>query len=217
MTTTATSQIPAKPAPGEVIFIDNANWDLYEHVVEDPDFQHVRVTYDQGRMTLMSPLPIHEKIKRLAGRLIELATLELDIPISSFGSTTWKRRDLAKGLEPDECYYIQNEPLVHGRTDIDLTRDPAPDVAIEIDITHVSLDRPSVYAALGVPELWRYDGRRFTFVRRSSGGHYEPIDASEALPFLTPQIIDRFVQLALADENGALREFRDWLSHLPKE
>jgi Uma2 family endonuclease len=165
----------------------------------------------------MSPLPIHEKIKRLAGRLIELATLELDIPISSFGSTTWKRRDLAKGLEPDECYYIQNEPLVHGRTDIDLTRDRAPDVAIEIDITHVSLDRPSVYAALGVAELWRYDGRRFTFVRRTSGGHYEAITASEALPFLTPQIIDRFVQLALADENGALRAFRDWLSHLPKE
>lgn len=199
------------PAAVEMILLENVSWELYESLLREVEGQHVRITYDQGRMVLMSPLPIHDKVKKLAGRLIELATLERDIPISSFGSTTWKRQDLAKGLEPDECYYIQNEPKVHGRTDIDLKRDPPPDVAVEVDITHHPLDRPSIYAALGVPELWRYDGEHFTFVRRTEGGTYEPIATSDALPFMTPEVVERFVALAIADENGGMRAFRDWL------
>jgi Uma2 family endonuclease len=191
--------------------LEHASWELYELMLRDVEGQHIRITYDRGRMVLMSPLPIHERVKKLAGRLIEMATFELDIPISSFGSTTWKRQDLAKGLEADECYYIQNEPLVHGRTDIDLKHDSAPDLAIEIDITHSPVDRMSVYAALGVRELWRYDGERFEFVRRTGAGEYEPIAASDALPFMTPQIVDRFIALAIAGENAGLREFRDWL------
>jgi len=214
MTLIANSAAAAPVA--EMIAIDNASWELYELLLRDTDGQNVRITYDQGRMVLMSPLPIHEKVKTLAGRLIEMATFELDIPLSSFGSTTWKRQDLGKGLEADECYYIQNEPLVHGRADIDLTRDPPPDLAVEIDITHVPLDRPSVYAALGVGELWRYDGARFGFVRRTDSGHYESIAASRALPFMTPQIVDRFIGLTLADENAGLREFREWLHKLPE-
>src|SRR5260370_16850687 len=99
-------------------------------------------------MTLMSPLPVHDRIKKMTGRLIEFATFERDIPISSFGSTTWKRQDLARGLEPDECYYIQNEPLVPGRTDIDLKQDPPPDLAIDINLTHVPLHPPTIYPAL---------------------------------------------------------------------
>jgi Uma2 family endonuclease len=191
--------------------LDNVSWEAYELLLRDTEGQNVRITYDQGRMVLMSPLPIREKIKRLGGRLIEMATFERDIPVSSFGSTTWKRRDLAKGLEPDECYYIQNEPRVRGRTNIDLKRDPAPDLAIEVDITHNPLDRAGVYAALGVGELWRYDGEQFTFVRRTPEGKYEPVPASIALPFMTPEIVDRFVGLMLADENAGLRAFREWL------
>lgn len=214
MTLIANSTATAPVA--EMIAIDNASWELYELLLRDTDGQNVRITYDQGRMALLKPLAIHEKVKKLAGRLIEMATFELDIPLSSFGSTTWKRHDLGKGLEADECYYIQNEPLVHGRTDIDLKRDPPPDLAVEIDITHVPLDRPSVYAALGVGEVWRYDGARFGFVRRTDSGHYEPIAASRALPFITPQIVDRFIGLTLADENAGLREFREWLRTLPR-
>jgi hypothetical protein len=150
----------------------------------------------------------------MAGRLVELSTLELDISISSFGSTTWRRQALGKGLEADRCYYIQSEPIVRGRTDIDLERDPAPDLANEIDIPDFPLNRPSVYAALGVGELWRYDGARFNFVRRTTSSNYEPIASSVALPFMTPQIVDRFIGLVLADENAGLRAFRDWLRTL---
>ena len=184
---------PSKPLPGEVVSVDNVTWEQYERLVEDPTYYHVRITFDQGKMTLMSPLPIHDRIKTLTGRLVEFAAFELDIPISSFGSTTWKRRDLAKGLEPDECYYIQNEPLVHGRSDIDLGQDPPPDLAVEIDVTHNPLNRPNIYAALGVGELWRYDGERFQFVLRTAAGKYEPIPKSAAFPFMTPPDVDRFI------------------------
>lgn len=205
----------SRPEPGTVIVIENASWDLYERVVREMDERNVRITYDKGRMALMSRLPIHERVKTLTGRLIEFATFELDIPVCCLGSTTWKRKDLAKALEVDECYYIQNEPRVHGRTDLDLKRDPPPDLAVEVDITHVPVDRPSVYASPGVGELWRYDGARFAFLRRNSKGNYEPISSSAALPFMTPQIVDRFIALMLADENAGLRAFRDWLRSLP--
>lgn len=216
MTLTLPQTASSSPQQRGLIALENASWELYELLLRDTEGQNVRITYDQGRMVLMSPLPIHEKIKTLGGRLIEMATFERNIPVSSFGSTTWKRQDLAKGLEPDECYYIQNEPRVRGRTDIDLKRDPPPDLAIEIDITHIPLDRPSVYAALGVGELWRYDGERFAFVRRTREGSYEPIPASAALPFMTPEIVDRFVGLMLADENAGLRAFREWLQTVPQ-
>lgn len=215
MTVVANPLSFSRPPAGQIVVLENASWKLYESLLREMNGQNVRITYDEGRMVLMSPLPIDEKVKTLAGRLIEMATLERNIPISSFGSTTWKRQDLAKALEADECYYIQNETRVHGRTDIDLKRDPPPDLAVEIDITHMPVDRPSVYAALGVGELWRYDGARFFFIRRNSSGIYEPIAASAALPFITPQIIDRFIALALSDENAGLRAFRDWLRTLP--
>ena len=194
-----------------LIVLDNVRWETYESLLEDLQEQHVRITYDQGRMVLMSPLPIHERIKKLAGRLIEQATLELDIPIASFGSTTWRRQDLAKGLEPDECYYIENEPLVRGRSDIDLKSDPPPDLAVEVDITHNPIDRPSVYAALGVRELWRFNGEHFQILRRVSESRYDAIENSEALPFMRSDLIEQFVRLMIEDENGGLRAFRDWL------
>lgn len=205
----------SQPPPGGVTTIENASWELYERVLAELDGCNVRITYDQGRMTLMSPLPVHERVKTLAGRLIEFATFQLDIPVCCLGSTTWKRKDLKKALEADECYYIQNEPTIRGRTDIDLKRDPPPDLAVEIDITHVSIDRPSVYAALGVGEIWRYDGAHFHFVRRTATGSYEPIAASTALPFMTPEIVDRFIALVLANENAGMRAFRDWLKSRP--
>ena len=160
----------------------------------------------------MSPLPWHEKVKKLIGRMIELASLELMIPVSSLGSTTWKRRGLKKGLEADECYYVQHEHMIRGKKRVDLDRDPPPDLAVEVDITHHPFDRPSVYAALRVNEIWRYDGKRVTFLKLSNDGSYRPIDASEAIPALTPQVIDRFLAMfESTDETSLMRAFQEWL------
>jgi Uma2 family endonuclease len=210
---------PPIPLPGDYLVIDDVTWDRYEQLRTDTDDagSHVRITYDQGRMVLMSPLPIHEKVKKIAGRLIELTAIELDIPCACLGSTTWKRRDLRKGLEADECYYVQHEAQVRDKTRFDLTRDPPPDLAIEVDITHHPLDRPSIYGALGVNELWRYDGRVMHFLKLGEDRRYHPIEASEAFPALTPAVINRFISMIGAvGDTQLMREFRDWLRGLPQ-
>lgn len=195
-----------------LVELENISWGLYELLLRELDGQHVRITYDNGRMVLMSPLPIHEKLKRLLGSLIETTASTLDIPVAMLGSTTWKRRDIAKGLEPDECYYVQNEFRVREQDDFDLTRDPPPDLAIEIDITHSPLDRGSIYAGFGVNEVWRHDGQRIEFLKLNASGKYEPINVSEAFPNITPDLIDRFISLrkTMADTQ-VLARFRDWL------
>jgi Uma2 family endonuclease len=142
-----------------------------------------------------------------------LAT-ERKIPIRRLGSTTW-RRELRKGLEADQCYYVQHESLIRGRMDIDLQRDPPPDLAIEIEFTHHAVDLPDLYADLGVPELWRYDGHRLTVLHLSTGRQYAPAELSLAFPFLRPTELERFVAMApTTDETSILLAFRDWIRTL---
>ena len=112
----------------------------------------------------MTTSPIHEIYKHLLGRMVDTIGEELDIPMFGQGSTTFNREDVDRGLEPDECYYIANAGRVADRSQLNLETDPPPDLAIEIEITRNVLDRLGIYAALGVPEVWRFDGeiaRRF--------------------------------------------------------
>jgi Uma2 family endonuclease len=94
---------PKRPEAGEAILLHNVSWETYEALLKDLDEQHLRLTYDNGRLAIVSPLPKHDKVKKLVGRMIEHMSFELDIVVSSFGSTTWKSRKLRKGLEADEC------------------------------------------------------------------------------------------------------------------
>jgi Uma2 family endonuclease len=200
------------PPAGSQIVIEEIGWDAYETIRQETEGRGVRISYDGGRMVLMSPLPKHEWAKRRIGRLLEMATLEWGIPISSLGSTTWKRRDLLKGLEADECYYIQHEAQIRSRDDLDLANDPPPDIAVEIDITSVSINRQKIYASLGINELWRHDGRHLQFLKLGLDGNYHPIDRSDALPRLSPADIERFLAMfGTLDENSVLRKFQDWL------
>ena len=105
----------------------------------------------------------HETVNRTLAQLVSVIAEEMQVDIINAGSTTFKRRDLARGFEPDSCFYIQNEGRISGRAEIDLDTDPPPDLIIEIDITSPSLNTFPVYAHLGVPEVWRYDGTRVTF------------------------------------------------------
>src|SRR3954447_13161177 len=152
MTAIATStSLPIGPPVMEGI-----SWQTYETMLRELDTagSHLRVTYDRGRMVVMSPLPIHEKWKQIADRLIVVLAEYRDVPISAFGSTTWKQERLLKGLEPDQCYYIQHVSQILGQRDLDLETDPPPDLAVEVDVSHHPLDRLGIYAALGIPEVW---------------------------------------------------------------
>ena len=192
--------------------LKNISWQTYEALLKDLESQRgIRLTYDRGLLEIMTPLAPHERNSRLIGRLVEALTEELNIEICSFGSLTCKREDLARGLEPDECYYIQNKPVIRSLEQIDLNQYPPPDLAIEIDITSSSINRLALYAALGVPEVWRYDGSRL-IIYQLEGGEYRVCDRSSTFPLITSSEIIRFLELRKSNgETTLIRLFREWV------
>jgi Uma2 family endonuclease len=198
-------------SPDRVV-LRNISWQSYQSLIADFEQEPaMRLTYDRGTLEIRMPLDPHETSKKIIGRLIETATEELDLEIRSLGSRTCSRKDLAKGLEPDQCYYIQNEALVRGVEQIDLAQFPPPDLAVEIDITSSSLNRFSIYAALQVPEIWRYDGESLS-IHILIGGEYVLRDRSIALPALTVVDINHFLSLQSSiSENSLIKQFRQWL------
>ena len=192
--------------------LKNISWQTYEALLKDLESQRgIRLTYDRGLLEIMTPLAPHERNSRLIGRLVEALTEELNIEICSFGSLTCKREDLARGLEPDECYYIQNKPVIRSLEQIDLNQDPPPDLAIEIDITSSSINRLALYASLGVPEVWRYDGSRL-IIYQLEGGEYRVCDRSSTFPLITSSEIIRFLELRKSNgETTLIRLFREWV------
>jgi Uma2 family endonuclease len=192
--------------------LQGVSWQTYQSLILDLESESgKRLTYDQGTLEIMAPLPPHEQFKRRLGRIVETATEETGVEIASFGSTTWSRQDLNQGLEPDECYYIQNEQTIRGKSAIDLTQDPPPDLAIEIDYTHSSLNRMKIYKALGVPEVWRYDGSTFRMYRLIEG-HYQLISRSLVLPILERENIQQFLDISSTmGENAWICSFRQGL------
>lgn len=196
----------------ERVVLRGVSWELYEKILREIGDQPLYLTYDEGDLEILSPSRVHERWKTLIGRLLELLTLERNVPIESLGSTTFKRADLAKGLEPDECYYIQHEAAVRGRDDVDLDRDPPPDLVVEVDIAHHAVDRERIYAALGVPELWKFDGHRLEAWVLGPDRAYRRQDHSRAFPELAMQDLQRFLDMRRDhDETTVMRAFRDWL------
>lgn len=198
-------------SPDRVV-LPNISWQTYQSLLKDFDQEPaIRLTYDQGTLEIRMPLDPHESYKKLLGRLIEAATEELDIEIRSLGSRTCDREDLAKGLEPDQCYYIQNEAIVRGVEQIDLSLYPPPDLALEIDITSSSVNRMGIYAVLGIPEVWRFDGKTLTMMALSEE-RYEAIAHSVVFPRLTPEALIRFLdQRSQVGENAIVKQFRQWM------
>ena len=201
-------------SPDRVV-LKNISWQSYQSLIVDFEREPaMRLTYDRGTLEIRMPLAPHETYKKILGRLIEAATEELNLEIRSLGSLTCSREDLAKGLEPDQCYYIQNESIVRGVAQIDLAKLPPPDLAVEIDITSSSLDRFSIYAALKVTEIWRYDGQILT-IYGLGGSEYIIRDSSIALPRLKTGDILRFLSLSQSiGENNLMKQFRQWLKTL---
>ena len=206
-------------SPDRVV-LRNISWPTYQSLMGDFEQEPaLRLTYDRGTLEIRMPLAPHETYKKLLGRLIEAATEELELEIRSLGSRTCNREDLARGLEPDQCYYIQQEALVRDIEQIDLAHFPPPDLAVEVNITSSSLDRFSIYADLKIPEIWRFDGQSLKFYQLQAGT-YEIVERSAALPMITAQDLMRFVELrfthgdaarSAVSENNLVRQFRQWL------
>src|SRR5579885_1128764 len=149
--------ISSSPTSGLMILYD-VRWTTYEQLLADHEGRSSpRFTFDCGTLEITSPSAEHEKCNRTIALFVEILAEELKIDIEDFGSTTFRRSDLARGFEPDSCFYIKNEVLIRGKQEIDLSIDPPPDLVIEIDLTSRALDKLSLYAQIGVPEIWRYD------------------------------------------------------------
>ncbi len=196
----------------ERFLLNGVSWAAYEALVADLEHGSTRLTYDQGRLELMSPSRPHEWFGRLIGRMIETVTEELEIPIASTKSWTLKRVLKQRGLEADESYYVANEPKVRGRDDLTLECDPPPDLAIEVEISRPWVDKAPIYADLGVPEVWHYDGERLRVELLQQDGTYLESPTSAAFPFLPIGKLEEFLERrAETDETTWIRRFRGWV------
>jgi Uma2 family endonuclease len=153
----------------------------------------------------------HERPKKLIGQMIEVITEELETPRMSCGSTTFKDQLLDCGLEPDECYYIQHEAEVRGRT-IKLHVDPPPDLVVEVDVTTSVIDRFPIYAALGFPEIWQYVNGEIVIHMLQKNGQYVVKNESLALPVISVQkLVEHLDRCDETDETTWIRAFRQWV------
>ena len=198
---------------GATLVFEDVSWEEYEELLDELAHRPgCRVTYDEGKLQIMSPRPEHEKSKRVIERIIDTISDELDVNVEPFGSTTWKRKP-DKGAEGDTCYYVANAEHIIGKEDIDITKDPPPDLLVEIDSTNESVDKFGIYAAFGIPEIWRYNVKRNRFHMYSlKEGKYIEISASLSFPVLTPDVLVEFIDLSKTHgQKKALAAFRQWL------
>ncbi|HEX3657341.1 MAG TPA: Uma2 family endonuclease [Pirellulales bacterium] len=199
-------------SPADHLVLYGVSWETYTGVVIAFGERRLRHSYDEGTLEMMSPLKYHEWVKKMIGRLIDVCTLELDMQVQSIGSTTLGSEKAQKGLEPDDCYYISHEREVRGLSDYDPDRNPPPDLAIEVDATHKSLNRMEIYEALGVPELWRATKDGMVFYRLNRSGRYSKIPRSRELPLFTPALIDEYLALRnTKSETAIIRQFVAWV------
>jgi Uma2 family endonuclease len=192
--------------------LHNISWQTFEALLQETgEDRGSRFAYDCGTLEIMTPLFEHENPKSNFGNFIVALAEELGIEIKSAGSTTLKRKIVKRGIEPDNCYYIQNEPAVRGKQKLDLETAPPPDLAIEIDITSSSVNKFGIYSALGVPELWRYNGRVLKFYQLVEREYVE-CEFSIAFPIVSVTDMSRFIeQSKTSGEIALLKSFRAWV------
>ncbi|MBS3028009.1 MAG: Uma2 family endonuclease [Dolichospermum sp. DET50] len=204
------------PANTHHAILPNISWQTFETILtEMGNHRTTRLAYDMGILEIMTPLMPHEHNNRLLEHLVFALAQELNLNLKSTGSVTCKRQDLAKGVEPDSSFYIQNEPIMRNKQNLDLTQDPPPDLVIEVDYTSASIDKLPIYLALGVPEVWRYDYPVMQ-IYQMGDGVYIPCDVSPTfanLP-LTTEIPHFLAQSLEIGEIPMIEAFRDWVRQI---
>lgn len=203
----------AQAAINQKLILQGVGWDFYERILEEfADSNALHFAYDDGFLEVEVPTPKHEFPNRILQDLVTFISVELGVDVVNAGSTTFRKRSKAKGVEPDTCFYIQNESQIRGKLEIDLQKDPPPDLAIEVDITSPSLNKLPIYAALGVPEVWLYKGNKVEFLKLVGAG-YRKVEKSIALPLLSSEKATEFLQKGLQESSTKwFREVREWIN-----
>jgi len=196
------------------VVLKNISWQTFTAMLNEMgEKRKVRLAYIDGILEIMTPLGEHENTNRFIDDLIRVLADELNLNLKKFGSLTLKHENMRRGAEPDSCYYISNESRVRNKRHIDLTIDPPPDLVVKIDITSSSIDKLSIYAAVGVPEIWRYDGRSLQILVLSEpNSTYTQTQQSPTFPLLDPDLVPQLIAQSLIDgETKTLRSFRAWV------
>jgi Uma2 family endonuclease len=202
---------PSSPETNQCVILEGISWETYERLLaEHTESGGIHFTYDRGRLEIMVLSAEHEALKHALELLVEIFAEELNIDVRGFGSTTFRRADLDRGFEPDACFYVQQESRMRGKREIRLSVDPPPDLIIEIDVSHPSLNKLPLFATLRIPEVWRYDSAQ-VIILKLTGEKYEEMAESTALAGVTSEALSQFVR-----DNSRLqptvwrREVREW-------
>ncbi|MDJ1184903.1 Uma2 family endonuclease [Roseofilum casamattae] len=200
--------------PGQRIRINRIDWSEFEAILKElGERRSSRIAYSHNTLEIRMPTPEHEVDKEIIGDMVKILLDELEIDCECFGSTTFKRQEMGFGLEPDQCFYISNHAQMRGKRRVNLSIDPPPDLAIEVDVT--SKTQLEAYASLGVPELWIWDsGKLNIYVLRSQ--HYQLVTQSPTFPELAIAnlVTDAIAQSIAIGRSPALRAFRQQVRNL---
>jgi Uma2 family endonuclease len=175
------------------VVLRQVSWETYERLLEDDEERRVpRMTYDGGVLELVTPSMPHEEDALTIARFVDIVCAILNIPIRSVASTTFRRKDLERGFEADASFYIQHEERIRGQREVDLSVDPPPDLVLEMEMSRTAIDKLALFASMGVPEVWRCDGRRVS-IYVLEGDRYRESPFSSVLPALTRELLERFL------------------------
>lgn len=217
ISTAPVTPLVSEPIPQPVgekrLVFHSLDWQRYQTLRQTLSRErNIRFTYMKGILEVTMPLEIHEFSSRLIELFVRVLVVELGMKIKTMGSTTLARELLDRSAEPDDAYYIQNQPLVAGR-DVDLDKDPPPDLVVEVDITHTDVDKLRLYAAIGVPEFWRYNGKVWR-IYCLQGDVYIEVAASPTFVDVPKIKLYEFLAAARQDEAEAEQSLRVWVRSL---
>lgn len=199
------------PPRADRVVLYDISWQQFENILANlGESRAARVAYDRGTLEIMTPLPEHEYYKETIGIAIQDIAEVLEEDYESLGSTTWKRELEKAGVEPDNCFYFQNEPKIRGKLQFNLDRDPPPDLVLEIDVTSKSLNRFPIYARLGVPEIWCYDSGELKIYQLQEDRYIE-VETSSIFPTLPIRELPSLIEENRASGRRSLRNsVREW-------
>ena len=207
-----TTLLPSSHRQTQQVVLEGVTWQTYQALLQElGNKRSSRLAYDQGILEIIMPSELHEIINRLLELIITALTDELRMKIKGYGSITLDREDLARGVEPDSCFYIQNVERILGRK-LDISTDPPPNLAIEVDISSSSRRRFNIYLQLRIPEVWRYTQQDGMVIYQLQGNEYVECQFSPTFPYVSGATLWQFLQLAeTEDDNGVIRALRQWL------
>lgn len=231
---TVTRQKPARARAKQVIrpleradeetriVFRGVGWGVYDALSAAlPDGSPIRMIYDGKDLEILMPSQIHDNFKELLGLFVHETAAAFRIPIAGGGQTTWKRPEIARGLEADNSFYFRPEkfPVVaeaRKRRSMDIADYPNPDMAVEIDISPPAVDREDIYKKLQVAELWYFDGEEVTIEQLGEDGNYRPAEQSRFLPIKPAEIRRWLLEEEALDRTAWLLRLRAWLRRIAR-